>query len=81
LLTRTEGGCQFRFTALRLIRAVNQLCQTATPDDATLSEMQETWTREQQLEILTLVGNYHTVSFVAKTSRLPGEHFGAQFPG
>lgn len=63
-----------------LIRAVDQLCQTATPDDATLSEMQGTWTREQQLEILALVGNYHTVSFVAKTSRLPGEGFGAQFP-
>ena len=37
--------------------------------------------REAQLEVLALVGNYHTISFVAKTAELTPELFAARFPG
>jgi len=63
-----------------LIAAIDQLCAHAKIEDATLAEVQAVWTREQQLEILAPVGNYHTVSFVANTARLPPEPFGARFP-
>lgn len=63
-----------------LLAAVDQLCADARIGDATLAEAQRTWTREQQLEILALVGNYHTVSFVANSSRLAPEPFAARFP-
>ena len=63
-----------------LISAVDQLCAEARISGPTLAEVQSIWTREQQLEILALVGNYHTVSFVANTAGLPPEPFGARFP-
>ena len=63
-----------------LVRAVDELCSHARIEDATLAAVQETFTRDQQLEILALVGNYHTVSFVANTARLAAEPFAARFP-
>lgn len=63
-----------------LIAVVDELCTDARIADATLAKVQATWTREQQLEILALVGNYHTVSFVANTARLAPESFAARFP-
>lgn len=63
-----------------LIQCVDQLCTNATVNDETYSQFQLVWTVEQQLEIIALVGNYHTVSFVANTSRLSLEDTGARFP-
>lgn len=65
---------------LRLIRAVDQLCDTCTLDAEMLESFGGDWTKEQQLEILALVGAYTTVSLVANVARLPGEAFGARFP-
>jgi alkylhydroperoxidase family enzyme len=63
-----------------LIRCVDELCTHAKIQDATYLQFQQQWNLEQQLEILALCGNYHIVSFVANTSRIPGEETGATFP-
>ena len=63
-----------------LLRAVDEICARGSVGEATISAFESTWTLEQQLEILALCGNYHTVSFVANTARLPPEAFAARFP-
>ena len=63
-----------------LINCVDDLCQYAKIQDHNYAEFQENWDLEQQLEILALCGNYHTVSFVANTSRLPNEVTAPSFP-
>ena len=63
-----------------LIRCVDELCLYAKIQDDTYEQFQECWDLEQQLEILALCGNYHTVGFVANTSRIPPEETGAKFP-
>jgi len=63
-----------------LVRCVDELCTHAKIQDDTYKQFQECWDLEQQLEILALCGNYHTVGFVANTSRIPPEDMGAKFP-
>ncbi len=63
-----------------LVRCVDELCMHAKIQDDTYEQFQECWDLEQQLEILALCGNYHTVGFVANTSRIPPEETGAKFP-
>ena len=63
-----------------LVDALDQLCATGTIEDHTLAQFQRAWTVEQQLEIMALAGNYHTVSYVANTARLEREAFAATFP-
>jgi alkylhydroperoxidase family enzyme len=63
-----------------LIRAIDELCTAGRIEDQTLGSFQATWTVEQQLEILALAGNYHTISFVANTARLANESFAVPVP-
>ena len=63
-----------------LIRAVDELCERGRITAPTYRKIQARYSVEQQLEILALAGNYHTISFVANTAELPGEPFGARFP-
>ena len=63
-----------------LVRCVDELCTYAKIQDDTYKQFQECWDLEQQLEILALCGNYHTVGFVANTSRITPEEMGAKFP-
>ena len=63
-----------------LVLLVDQLCDTGTIADSTRQQMQELWSTEQQLEILALCGNYHTVSFVANVAQVENELFGVSFP-
>lgn len=63
-----------------LLRCVDELCQSGAIQEDSYSQFQQQWTLEQQLEILSLCGNYHTISFVANSSRLSNESFGARFP-
>lgn len=63
-----------------LVEVVDALCSDATLDDALRERFQQRWDAAQQLEILALTGTYHTVSYVARVARLPGEAFGARFP-
>lgn len=62
-----------------LLSCVDELCRDKTVKQY-LSEFQTHWSLEQQLEILALVGNYHTISMVARTANLPPEPFAARFP-
>lgn len=65
---------------LLLIRVVDDLCESGSISECRLADFQQTWNLEQQLEILALCGNYHTISFVANTARLPLEEFAPEFP-
>jgi alkylhydroperoxidase family enzyme len=63
-----------------LVRCVDELCAHATISDEIYGAFQETWDLAQQLEIMALCGNYHTVSFVANTARIAPEETAARFP-
>ncbi len=63
-----------------LVRVVDELCEEARISDATYERFQENWDCNEQLEIMALCGNYHTISFVANTTRLDNESFAASFP-
>ena len=63
-----------------LLQCVDELCLSGKILDGTYERFQKQWNLEQQLEILALCGNYHTISFVANSTRLPNEVFGAPFP-
>ena len=63
-----------------LVRAVDDLCHAGGIEPDTYGEISELWTLEQQLEIIAICGNYHTISFVANTARLANEPFAANFP-
>ena len=65
---------------LNLLSVVDQLCASGVLDSRTLAEFQSNWSREQQLEIMALVGTYSTISFVANVAMLPCEPFAANFP-
>src|SRR5262245_18563535 len=78
-LSGPEAPCWLSEESM-LLRIVDQICGEGSVTGTALEGFQETWTLEQQLEILALCGAYHTVSFVANTARLPPEPFGARFP-
>lgn len=63
-----------------LIEAIDQLCSTGDLTESARSAFQSRWTKEQQLEILALIGTYSTISFVANVARLPAEFFAVRFP-
>jgi alkylhydroperoxidase family enzyme len=63
-----------------LIKCVDEICKHALIQEDSYALFQEQWDLEQQLEILALCGNYHTISFIANTTRLPMEEMGTKFP-
>ena len=65
----------------RLINAVDQFCENGRMDSETQANFQLDWSLEQQLEIIAIIGAYHTVSMVANTAALPLEQFAASFSG
>lgn len=64
---------------LVLIKCVDELHSQQKIQDDTYEKFQAIWTLEQQLEILALCGNYHTVCMVANTARIDPEPFGLRF--
>ncbi len=63
-----------------LIRAIDELCSTGAIGPETYAEAASIWTLAQQLEIIAICGNYHTICFVANTARLAPEPYAARFP-
>lgn len=63
-----------------LIEVVDGFCSAGKLCEKTRAAFERLWSLEQQLEIMALCGNYHTVSFVANTARLSLEPFAARFP-
>jgi alkylhydroperoxidase family enzyme len=63
-----------------LIRMVDELHDSATLSEEVWGALAATFRVEQILELIALVGFYHTVSFFANGLRLPAEPFGVPFP-
>ncbi len=64
-----------------LLAVVDELCAAARLSGATLADFEAGWSAEQQLEVLALCGNYHTISFVANVSGVAREAFAPALPG
>lgn len=79
LMGSSTSSCWADDEAL-LIAVVDGLCRAGSLDLKIQEGLEATWSLEEQLEILALVGNYHTICFVANVARLEGEKFGAKFP-
>ena len=63
-----------------LIRCVDDLCAYSKVLDENFDGFCEQWDLTQQLEILALCGNYHTISFVANSARIEIEPGAPRFP-
>lgn len=63
-----------------LLGAVDLLCESGHLSASIHDAFERLWNAEQQLEILALCGNYHTISFVANVAELEPETFAARFP-
>lgn len=63
-----------------LIRLVDELHDSAGVSDDLWTALQTTFSVDQIVELIALVGFYHTVSFFANGLRLPLESYGAPFP-
>lgn len=62
-----------------LLRLVDELHDGAWVSDGLWQELRAEWTEEQLIELVTLVGFYHLISFVTNALRLPLEPYAAQF--
>lgn len=63
-----------------LIRLVDCLVDTAAIDDTLWRELADAFSDEQLIELITLTGFYHTISFLVRGLRLSLEDFAARFP-
>src|SRR4029450_1555854 len=63
-----------------LIRMVDELHDSASLSDETWRALAATFKVEQILELIALVGFYHSVSFFANGLKLPLEALGVPFP-
>jgi 4-carboxymuconolactone decarboxylase len=63
-----------------LIHLVDELHDTATVSDELWEEIREVWTPAQLVELLCLVGQYHTVSYFTNALRVDHEEQAARFP-
>ena len=63
-----------------LVRMVDELHDTASLSDATWQALAAAFSVEQILELIALVGFYHSVSFFANALGLTPEPYGVPFP-
>lgn len=63
-----------------LIRLVDELHDTATVSDELWAALAEIWDPAQLVELVTLAGQYHTVSFLANALRVEPEQGAERFP-
>jgi alkylhydroperoxidase family enzyme len=63
-----------------LVRMVDELHDSASLSEEVWDGLSATFSVEQILELIALVGFYHTVSFMANALRLPSEPYGVPFP-
>jgi len=62
-----------------LVRVVDELHDTSTLSDGLWAEVAEHYTCAQVLEIIALVGYYHTISFVTNAAKVELEAFAPRF--
>jgi alkylhydroperoxidase family enzyme len=78
-----HGGADDTAWTLRealLIRLVDALHDDAQVDDELWTRLAAEFSDAQLLELVVLIGFYHTVSFVTNALRLPLESYAARFP-
>ncbi len=63
-----------------LIRLVDALHDTQALPDALWAELRDKFDEEQIIELITLVGFYHTISFLVQGLKLPLEDYAVPFP-
>ncbi len=63
-----------------LLAAVDDLVDRRTIGDATWTSLRQQFDEAQILEIIALVGYYHTISFLCRGLNLPLESYAARFP-
>jgi alkylhydroperoxidase family enzyme len=63
-----------------LISVVDDLVDRRTIAEATWMAAREHFDEAQMLEVIALVGYYHTISFLCRALDLPLESYGARFP-
>lgn len=63
-----------------LLRLVDELHEGSDVSDALWQALRAEWTDEQLIELVTLVGRYHLISFVTKALRIPLEPYAPRFP-
>jgi 4-carboxymuconolactone decarboxylase len=64
-----------------LIRMADELHETATISDDLWPELARNWSEQQLFELLALAGQYHSISFLANSLRVPLEVWAPRFPG
>src|SRR5437870_1780240 len=63
-----------------LVRMVDELHDSASLSDEAWGALSASFSLEQVLELIALVGFYHTVAFFANALRLPAESWSAPYP-
>ena len=63
-----------------LLRVVDSLHDTSDIADGLWDELASCYSHEQIIEIIALVGSYHTISFMTNAARVKLEPFAARFP-
>jgi 4-carboxymuconolactone decarboxylase len=64
-----------------LIELVDQLHDSSAVTDELFSQLEAHYNEAQLVELMTLVGQYHAVSFVANALGVELEDGAARFPG
>jgi alkylhydroperoxidase family enzyme len=75
----SDAGC-WSVPEQALIALVDDLIDRGTIADGTWTALTEHFDETQILEAITLTGYYHTISFLCRGLRLPGEAWSARFP-
>ena len=63
-----------------LLQLVDELHETATVSDGLWKKLAENWNPSQLIELLAVVGQYHTVSFFTNAMRVEREEGAPAFP-
>ncbi|MES2038341.1 MAG: carboxymuconolactone decarboxylase family protein [Pseudomonadota bacterium] len=62
-----------------LLKAVDELHDHSTIADALWAKLEQHFSQAQLLEIISLTGSYHTVSFITNAAKVELESFAARF--
>jgi 4-carboxymuconolactone decarboxylase len=63
-----------------LIRLVDELHETSRVSDELWEQLASNWSAEQLVELVALVGQYHTVSFLTKALGVELEDYAERYP-
>ncbi|MFZ6780469.1 carboxymuconolactone decarboxylase family protein [Undibacterium sp. Ji83W] len=62
-----------------LLKAVDELHENSSIADALWAKLEQHFSQEQLLEIISLTGSYHTISFITNAAKVELESFAARF--